>query len=94
MPHPTSLTAASAAVPQCYLCDDRLCYCPTQLLPGEQPSIEAVRYLALDRIPVRPLPHRQHVLSPMETGSSPDIGISLISSKWVCLAGCQWHQLR
>jgi hypothetical protein len=40
-----------------------------------------VRYIALDRIPVRPLPHRQHRLSPMERGSSPDLGVSLLSDK-------------
>lgn len=36
-----------------------------------------VRYIALDRIPVRPLPHRQHELDPLER-SHPDVGITLI----------------
>jgi len=37
-----------------------------------------VRYIALDRIPVRPLPHRQHELDPFER-SHPDVGITIIS---------------
>jgi hypothetical protein len=56
----------------------------------------AVHYLPLDRIPVRPLPHRQHVLDPLE-GSHPDVGIAIIDNRWdLCsrgpvqapLAGC------
>lgn len=39
-----------------------------------------VRYIALDRVPVRPLPHKQHMLEPMET-SHPDVGVALIDSK-------------
>lgn len=36
-----------------------------------------VRYIALDRIPVRPLPHRQHELDPLER-SHPDVGVTLV----------------
>jgi hypothetical protein len=36
-----------------------------------------VRYIALDRIPVRPLPHRQHELQPMER-SHPDVGVTAV----------------
>lgn len=36
-----------------------------------------VRYIALDRIPVRPLPHRQHELQPMER-SHPDVGVTVV----------------
>lgn len=36
-----------------------------------------VRYIALDRIPVRPLPHRQHELQPMER-SQPDVGVTVV----------------
>jgi hypothetical protein len=36
-----------------------------------------VRYIALDRIPVRPLPHRQHELGPFER-SHPDVGVTLV----------------
>lgn len=37
-----------------------------------------VRYIALDRIPVRPLPHRQHGLDPVER-SHPDVGITMVA---------------
>lgn len=40
-----------------------------------------VRYLPLDRIPVRPLPHRQHALSPLERGH-PDVGVAVVDSRW------------
>jgi hypothetical protein len=39
-----------------------------------------VQYIALDRIPVRPLPHRQHEQDPVER-SHPDVGISLIADE-------------
>jgi hypothetical protein len=39
-----------------------------------------VRYIALDRIPVRPLPHRQHELDPVER-SHPDVGVTLIADE-------------
>ncbi|KAI8463909.1 MAG: Lipase/lipooxygenase [Monoraphidium minutum] len=39
-----------------------------------------VRYLPLDRIPVRPLPHRQHALDPRGRGH-PDIGVAIIDAR-------------
>lgn len=36
-----------------------------------------VRYIALDRIPVRPLPHRQHEFDPLAR-SHPDVGVTLV----------------
>lgn len=39
-----------------------------------------VRYIALDRIPVRPLPHRQHELDPLER-SHPDCGITMVDDR-------------
>ena len=39
-----------------------------------------VRYIALDRVPVRPLPHRQHELDPLER-SHPDAGITLVDDR-------------
>jgi hypothetical protein len=48
-----------------------------------------VKYIPLDRIPVRPLPHRQHALDPMHK-SHPDVGVAIIDARWV--AGQQLHQ--
>ncbi|GAB4821886.1 hypothetical protein N2152v2_008932 [Parachlorella kessleri] len=48
-----------------YLKDDRLCYTPD---PG---GSEGVRYIALDRIPLRPLPR----------GYGPKIGITIVDSR-------------
>jgi len=39
-----------------------------------------MRYIPLDRIPVRPLPHRQHALDPFER-SHPDVGVALIDNR-------------
>lgn len=43
-----------------------------------------VRYIALDRIPVRPLPHRQHEFDPCER-SHPDVGVTIVDDR------CGWH---
>lgn len=37
-------------------------------------------YIALDRIPVRPLPHRQHPRGPTER-SHPDVGVTLVDER-------------
>jgi hypothetical protein len=41
-----------------------------------------LRYLPLDRIPVRPLPHRQHAPDPVVASSRPDIGVAIIDNRW------------
>lgn len=43
-----------------------------------------VKYIALDRIPARPLPVRQHELDPMKQ-SHPDVGVALIDAR--CAVG-------
>lgn len=44
------------------------------------------RYIALDRIPVRPLPHKQHALDPLER-SHPHVGVALIGNRCACVRG-------
>ncbi|WIA17082.1 hypothetical protein OEZ85_013981 [Tetradesmus obliquus] len=39
-----------------------------------------VKYIPLDRISVRPLPHRQHALDPMHR-SHPDVGVAIIDAR-------------
>lgn len=103
---------------QCYLEDDRLCYCQPDKLAGSSiggssngatgsapftvtsytasstaagglsstvssaAALAAghIKYIALDRIPVRPLPHRQHSMEPMRQ-SHPDVGIAIIDAR-------------
>lgn len=42
-----------------------------------------VKYIPLDRIPVRPLPHkpREHEMDPMQRSHHPDVGIAIIDSR-------------
>eukprot|EP00878_Enallax_costatus_P024829 GHUV01026521.1.p1 GENE.GHUV01026521.1~~GHUV01026521.1.p1 ORF type:complete len:349 (+),score=81.95 GHUV01026521.1:911-1957(+) len=46
-------------------------------------SAAKVKYIALDRIPVRPLPHKpkEHELDPMQRSHHPDVGIAVIDSR-------------
>jgi hypothetical protein len=39
-----------------------------------------VKYIALDRIPARPLPVRQHELDPVQR-SHPDVGVAIIHAR-------------
>jgi hypothetical protein len=51
-----------------------------------------VKYIPLDRIPVRPLPHRQHALDPMHK-SHPDVGVAIIDARWVTAQQQQQQRL-
>lgn len=57
---------------QFYLLDDRLCY------TDEPGKVEDVRYIPLDRIPVRALPR----------GYGPQIGVNVIEDRQVALMCC------
>lgn len=48
-------------------------------------SAGKVKYIALDRIPVRPLPHRpaEHALDPMQKSHHPDAGVAIVDARWV-----------
>ena len=65
----------TAGMMQFYLGDDRLCY----LVEGSPESLGSgrVRYISLDRIPVRPLPVRQKRVHPHEL-TPPDIGVHIV----------------
>jgi hypothetical protein len=74
-PRPTATPSACA---QFYLGDDRLCYL-VEGSPGSPDNLGGgrVRYISLDRIPVRPLPVRQKRVHPHEL-TPPDIGVHIV----------------
>lgn len=43
-----------------------------------------VKYIPLDRIPVRPLPHKpaEHALDPMQKSHHPDAGVAIVDARW------------
>jgi hypothetical protein len=57
--------------PQFYISEDRLYY------TANEKNATRVRYICLDRVPVRPLPHSRTPRKGL-VGTVPDIGIALV----------------
>lgn len=67
--------------PQFYILDDRLCYTPTEN-GAEGGAAGQVPYIALDRIPVRPLPQAERKLRPDERSAPPEIGVVPVEHRY------------
>lgn len=48
--------------------------------PSSERTTTRTRYISLDRVPVRPLPHRRRRFDP-STMTTPDIGVSLVDTR-------------
>lgn len=80
------------ALLQFYLVDDRLYY--SQDANKDQPVTSKTRYIVVDRVPVRPLPHRRKRVDPT-TMTTPDVGISMVHPRWeFWLQTCCVHHKR
>eukprot|EP00798_Chlamydomonas_sp_ICE-L_P013676 gene13676-19564_t len=60
-----------------YISEDRLYFTADA---NRERAVGKTRYIALDRIPVRPLPHRRRRVDP-STMSTPDIGVSMVDTR-------------
>ena len=62
---------------QFFIAEDRLYYTAD---PSQERTNGKTRYISLDRVPVRPLPHRRRRFDP-STMTTPDIGVSLVDTR-------------
>lgn len=62
---------------QFFIADDRLYFTAD---PANERTSGRTRYICLDRVPVRPLPHRRRHFDPT-TMTTPDIGVSIVDTR-------------
>lgn len=76
--HPCCCTDCPSPALQFYLHGDRLYYKTDEKMERIEGK---VRYIPMDRVPVRPLPHRRKHIDP-GTMTTPEIGVAVVDNRY------------